>query len=107
MGMRLITREELRVELERGPGPRLVMTLSAFDYEVKHIPGSVWFDTVDDMLAKLDRAEEIVVYCGGVYCAESIRAYYRLEREGFSVRRFAGGIPDWEDAGYPLSRARP
>jgi 3-mercaptopyruvate sulfurtransferase SseA len=40
-----------------------------------------------------------------VYCPASIRAYYFLEQRGYGrVRRFAGGIADWEAAGYRLER---
>jgi len=103
--MRLITRDELRLKLERGDRVKLVMLLSGFAFHAKHIPGSLHFETMEDALCSLDREDEIVVYCGGAYCAESIYAYYRLRREGYSrVRRYPGGVPDWEDAGYPLER---
>jgi rhodanese-related sulfurtransferase len=47
--------------------------------------------------------DEIVVYCSGVACVSSMMAYKTLVDEGFkNVRRFAGGLPEWEDAGYQL-----
>jgi rhodanese-related sulfurtransferase len=101
--MRLIDRHELREKLERGDEFKLVMTLSELAYRAKHIPTSVYFETMGDALDVLDPGEEIVVYCSDVHCAASIYAYGVLEREGYrSVRRYAGGIADWEDAGYPL-----
>jgi rhodanese-related sulfurtransferase len=101
--MDLITRDELRMELERGDELKLVMTLSPLAYRMKHIPTSIHFDTVDDALAALDPCDEVVVYCADVYCAASIYAYRILERAGFTrLRRYAGGIADWEDAGFPL-----
>ena len=49
------------------------------------------------------RRDEIVVYCSDVYCAASIYAYRALERRGYTnIRRYAGGIAEWEAAGYPL-----
>ena len=52
----------------------------------------------------LDPAEEIIVYRAHVHCPASIRAYRLLERSGYTrVRRYAGGIADWEEAGYPLA----
>jgi rhodanese-related sulfurtransferase len=103
--MNLIDRDELREKLERHDEFRLVMTLPARSNANKRIPTSVSVDTAGSALEELDPGEEIVVYCGGVYCAESIYAYYRLERAGFThVRRYAGGIPDWEEAGFPLER---
>jgi rhodanese-related sulfurtransferase len=101
--MNLITREELRRKMERGDEFRLVMALSALAYRTKHIPSSWCFETIGEALAALDPADEIVVYCADVYCAASIYAYRRLEQAGYTrVRRYAGGVADWEEAGYPL-----
>ena len=101
--MNLISREELRRKLERGDEFTLVMTLSGFAYGTKHIAGSHHFETVEEALAALDREDEIVVYCADVHCVASIYAYRYLEREGFTrVQRYAGGVADWEEAGYPL-----
>ena len=89
------------------------MTLSGFAYRTKHIPGSLHFETVEEAVTALDREDEIVVYCADVHCVASIYAYRLLEREGFRrVRRYAGGVADWEAAGYPLeghtrNRAQP
>jgi rhodanese-related sulfurtransferase len=106
--MKLIDRRELREKLERGDEFRLVMTLSELAYRAKHIPTSVRFETIGDALDVLDRADEIVVYCADAHCAASIYAYRFLEREGFAdVRRYAGGIADWEEAGYPLEGGAP
>jgi rhodanese-related sulfurtransferase len=106
--MKLITRDELRGKLERGDDFKLVMTLSAPAYRAKHIPTSIQLETPADTLAALDPADEIVVYCSDIYCAASIYAYRFLERAGFKrVRRYAGGIADWEEAGYPLESIPP
>ena len=99
--MNLIDRDELREKLERHDEFMLVMALPAHSSANKRIPTSLNLAA----LHGLDPDEEIVVYCGGEYCAESIYAYYRLERAGFTrIRRYAGGIPDWEEAGFPLER---
>jgi rhodanese-related sulfurtransferase len=101
--MNLITREELHEKLERGDEFKLVMTLPEFSYRAKHIPSSLRYQSVGDALAELDPGEEIVVYCADVHCAASIYAYHLLRRQGYGrVRRYAGGVSDWEDAGYPL-----
>ena len=109
--MNLISREELSRKLERGDEFKLVMTLSGFAFGTKHIPGSLHFETVEEAFAALDREEEIIVYCADVHCVASIYAYRLLEREGFKrVRRYAGGVADWEEAGHPLeghTRDRP
>jgi 3-mercaptopyruvate sulfurtransferase SseA len=106
--MNLITRDELRRKLDANEDVTLVMTHSMFAYTTKHIPGSLHFETVADALATLDRSAEIVVYCADVHCAASVYAYRLLEREGFvHLRRFAGGVAEWEDAGYPLESGAP
>lgn len=102
--MNLISREELRRKLERGDDFRLVMTLSRFAFEAKRIPSSLYFATPDEAVSALDPDDDIVVYCGDVHCPASIRAYRRLRQAGYErVRRYAGGIADWEEAGYPLT----
>jgi rhodanese-related sulfurtransferase len=101
--MNLITRDELRAKLDRGDAFKLVMTLPELAYRAKHIPTSLHFDTVEETFAGLDTGEEIVVYCADVHCRASIYAYHSLERAGYTrVRRYAGGIADWEAAGYRL-----
>lgn len=51
----------------------------------------------------LDQNEEIVVYCSNPACSASRFAYHFLVDHGYkNVRRYAGGLLDWEDAGYPL-----
>jgi rhodanese-related sulfurtransferase len=106
--MNLITRDELREKLERGDDFKLVMTHTAWAFDTKHIPRSLHLETVGEALAHLDPAEEIVIYSAGLYCAASIYAYHALERRGFAwVRRYAGGIADWEEAGHPLEGGAP
>jgi rhodanese-related sulfurtransferase len=106
--MNLITREELRAKLDRGDEFALVMTLSDFAYRAKHIPTSLHFDTAEDMLGTLDPGQEIVVYCADAHCPASIYAYGVLEQAGYGrVRRYAGGMADWEAARYPIEHGMP
>jgi rhodanese-related sulfurtransferase len=98
----------LREKLERGGELQLVMALSAHAFEAKRIPGSRHFETVGEALEALDPHEEIVLYCATMYCPASIYAYKLLEREGFPrVRRYAGGLDDWETAGFPIENGPP
>ena len=85
--MRLISRGELLEKLERHDEFKLVMTLSAFAYEAKHIRGSAPLrDRSPTALDALDPDEEIVVYCADVHCSASIYAYHVLEQEGYKRR---------------------
>lgn len=99
-----IDREELRDKLERGDDFELVMTIGEFGFRAKHIPGSIHVQSKAEGLERLDPDDEIVVYCATRDCIASIRAYELLEKHGYTnVRRYPGGIADWEAAGYPVA----
>jgi rhodanese-related sulfurtransferase len=101
--VRTIDREELQRKLARGDRLKLVNCLREWAFRAKHIPGSIHFNTEDEMLANLQKDDEIVVYCTNPPCIASITAYHRLLDHGYSnVRRYAGGLEDWENAGLPL-----
>src|SRR5215467_6875845 len=101
--MQIVSREELKQKLERGDRFKLVMALGDWQYTAKHIPGSLHFPTRREALAELSQDEEIVVYCSSYDCTASVIAYEYLVHHGYThVRRYAGGILDWEEAGYPL-----
>ena len=101
--MQLISRDELKRKLERKDQFKLVMALGAWEYRAKHIPGSLHFLTPEEALAELAPDDEIVVYCSSYECIASVSAYGYLVRHGYThVRRYAGGILDWEEAGYLL-----
>jgi len=98
-----IDREELHAKLDRGDDFKLVMTLHDWAYRALHIPGSVHFHSVEDALEALDIDDEIVVYCSNVDCVASQYAYRGLIKNGYTnVRRYAGGLADWESAGLRL-----
>jgi rhodanese-related sulfurtransferase len=72
-------------------------------FDAKHIPGSLHFDTPDELYAALGKDDEIVVYCSSVDCRSSVALYRALVERGYrNVRRYAGGLIYWEDAGLPL-----
>jgi rhodanese-related sulfurtransferase len=106
--MNIIERDELREKLERGDRVQLVMALPEPAFRAKRIPGTRHFETIGEALDALEPGDEIVVYCATVYCPASIRVYALLEREGYRrVSRYAGGIDDWESAGYPVESGAP
>ncbi len=101
--MKLISREELRDKLNRGDDFKLVMTLENWAFQSKHIPGSINIFPTEVTNGILDPNDEIVVYCAAPACPASIIAYQRLIGTGYkNVRRYPGGIADWEEAGFPL-----
>ena len=101
--MNLISREELKEKIDRGDEFKLVMTLGEFGFRAKHIPGSLSVTSPLTAAEHLNPDDEIVVYCSDRQCVASIYAFESPEQAGYTrVRRYAGGISDWEDAGYPL-----
>ncbi|MGH7434279.1 MAG: rhodanese-like domain-containing protein [Polyangiaceae bacterium] len=103
--VKTIDRDELSHKLDaKDPRFKLVMTLGDWEFRTKHIPGSLYFKDAADMLSSLRKDDEIVVYCTNPPCLASVAAYNRLLQEGYAnVRRYAGGIEDWENAGMPLA----
>jgi rhodanese-related sulfurtransferase len=98
-----VDRAELKRKLDDGDPFKLVMVLGPFGFRAKHIPGSLNFGSPEDALASLEPDDEIVVYCANEACAASVYAQRLLESRGFrDVRRYRGGISDWEAAGFPL-----
>jgi rhodanese-related sulfurtransferase len=101
--IRTIGREQLREKLERGVPIKLIMALNRWAFDAKHIPGSVHFDTPEALYAAVHSDDEVVVYCSHMDCLSSVALYRDLVRRGYSnVRRYSGGLLDWEDAGLPL-----
>lgn len=98
-----ITRTELREKIDRGDDFKLVMTLGDWAYRAKHIPGSINAPSPQAGMVLLKPDEDIVVYCSGEDCIASVSAYHLLKRAGYQhVRRYSGGLLDWESAGLPL-----
>lgn len=101
--MELIDREELKAKLDRGDDFKLVMSLGEWAYQLSHIPGSLNISSFEQARELLSPDDEIVVYCSDENCIASQAAYRFLTENGFSnVRRYAGGLSDWQRAGYPL-----
>ena len=101
--IRTIGRDELKAKLDRGDDVRLIMALNRWAFEAKHIPGSLHFDTPDELYAAVRPDDEVVVYCSQVDCLASVAMYRDLVKRGYEhVRRYAGGLLDWEEAGLPL-----
>jgi rhodanese-related sulfurtransferase len=101
-----ISREELRSKLDSGAPIKLIMALNRWAFEARRIPGSLHFDTPDELYAALGEDDEIVVYCSNVDCLASVALYWGLVDRGYrNVRRYAGGLMDWEAAGLHLEGA--
>jgi rhodanese-related sulfurtransferase len=104
--VRLISRDELKDKLDRGDDFKPLMTLGDWAYRAAHIPGSLNVSSPEQAQAVLQPDDEIVVYCSNESCVAGIAAYGMLVTYGCkNVRRYAGGLADWDEAGYPLERS--
>jgi len=104
--IRTIGRDELKDKLDRHDPFKLIMALNRWAYDSKRIPGSLHFDTPDELYAAVQPDDEVVVYCSNVDCLSSVALYRSLVRRGYrKVRRYSGGLLEWEDAGLPLEGA--
>jgi rhodanese-related sulfurtransferase len=101
--IRTVGRDELWQMIQRGDPIKLIMALNHWAFLAKHIPGSIHFDTPAELFANVQPDDEVVVYCSQVDCLSSVALYRELVRRGYhNVRRYSGGLLDWEDAGLPL-----
>ena len=101
--MEEISREELVAKLERKDDFKLVMTLAEWAYQMSHIPGSINVNNFDQAEELLELNDEIVVYCSDRNCIASQAAYHYLTQHGFTnVRRYSGGLSEWQASGLPL-----
>jgi rhodanese-related sulfurtransferase len=82
---------------------RLVMALGPQRFAQAHIPGSEVLADLEPGSQQIDPEERIVVYCSGPACQASARAQRMLVGRGCrDVRRFVGGLEEWDTAGLPL-----
>jgi rhodanese-related sulfurtransferase len=101
--MELIDIQELKQKLDGGEDFKLVMTLGEWEYRISHIPGSLRVSTVEEALEALDPYDEIVLYDSGPPCTASRMASRILKARGYArVRRYTGGLQEWESIGYAL-----
>ena len=74
-------------------------------YIVGHIPTSLSipdtkFDAYYDQIKDLDKATELITYCGGWKCAKSPKLAAMLLAKGFSnIKVYQAGMPAWKKAG--------
>ena len=103
--------DELRRKLDAEEPFVLVDALAPMVYAHSHLPGAINLPPVgldtDAVRRRIpDRHAEIVVYCSGSECHDSIRTAERLVEFGYvKVLHYAGGKNEWREAGLPLERA--
>ena len=82
------------------------MALNRWAFDAKHIPGSLHFDSPAELYEAVKPDDEVIVYCSHVDCLSSVALYRDLVRRGYrDVRRYSGGLLEWEESGLPLEGA--
>ena len=99
-----ITKEDLRKKIDRGENCQIVNVLSPDYYHLGFIKGSlrIPLSDLEKRSEELDKSREVVVYCAHSECSASRQAAEKLERLGFWVSAYEGGIKEWKEAGFPI-----
>jgi len=104
-----VTREELKKWIDEEKDFVLIDVLLQSSYDGRHILGAVHAGVHEDgfleKVAKLvpDKANLTVVYCSSFHCQASPLAAKKLTEAGYTdVYHYAGGLADWQNAGYPF-----
>ena len=110
MTLPTITADELLAKIENGDAFVLVDALAPMVYAHSHLPKAINLPPSDIDAARVARRipdlnTEIVVYCSGPDCDDSVATAGRLRELGYTnVRHYTGGKNEWRDAGLPLER---
>ena len=108
--VKTISTEQLQQRLKQGNSLHFWNVLTDGYFKGELIPGSrrVPLDTVGREVsdAKSPKDEEIIVYCGGPTCPQSLQAAQKLTGLGYmNVRAYEGGLEEWKNAGNKIERS--
>jgi rhodanese-related sulfurtransferase len=100
--------DEVKKKMESGGKFVLVDVREESEFANDHLPGAIHLGKgiiERDIEARVpDLNAEIVLYCGGGF--RSALAADNLQKMGYkNVISMDGGIRDWREKGYPLSKA--
>ncbi len=95
-----VSRAELLSRLEAG-SVTLLDVRPEEEYIGGHLPGAlnIPLKELESRLAELPKDSEIVAYCRGPHCILSVEAVEYLRRQGYRIRRFQEGYPEWVASG--------
>ena len=101
--MKTMSKNELRAKLG-SPGVVVVNVLEPEAYGKIHIKGSISIpkgQLQEGRWRELDRGKEIVTHCSSYTCNASREAAEFLEKQGYNVRAYEGGMREWAESGLP------
>ena len=102
-----VTLDELR-QLQRRGEVTIIDVRPREEYDAGHIPGALSMPVPELRrgLRSLPANREIVAYCRGPWCVQSVEAVGLLRSRGRRARRAAEGVPHWRARGWPVERTR-
>ena len=109
--MKTITTQELKNRIGSDIGLHVWNVTGTEWFKGEVIPGSRYIP-VEKLAeavknASLPKDAAIVVYCAGPRCPASKNAAEQLTALGFTnVAKYAGGIAEWKEAGYEVSKEK-
>jgi rhodanese-related sulfurtransferase len=105
-GVEELTKEELWKRLRRKDNLVVLDVRPEEEFVAGHLPGavSIPLDELEKRVKELPKSKQIIAYCRGPLCALAPEAARYLKGKGYKVKRMTEGAPDWEAAGFPLSR---
>lgn len=76
----------------------LIDVRPTIEYEFGHITGafSVPMNELMDKLKNLSKNKEIYAHCRGLFCVLADETVKILSEQGYNVRRFDEGYPEWK-----------
>lgn len=88
---------ELKRRLKAGTAT-LIDVRPEDEFEAGHLPGAVNFPLHElaGRLAELPKDREVVAYCRGPYCVQSVKAMEILRSKGLKARRLTAGVHQWQ-----------
>ncbi len=101
-----LTLESSRTLLGRARRGEVVLldVRPAAEFRTAHLPAarSLPLAELRTRLRELPRDREIVAYCRGPFCVMADAAVKLLLQQGYSARKLAEGVPEWQAAGLPV-----
>jgi rhodanese-related sulfurtransferase len=107
--VKTISTKQLQQRLALGNSLHFWNVLTDGYFKGEMIPGSrrVPPDTIGREVSEAQplKAEEIIVYCDGPKCPQSLQAAQKLTDLGYTnVRAYEGGLEEWKNAGNKIER---
>lgn len=105
---KVVSSEELKAMLEsRTQGLVVIDARTSKEYRKSHIKGAINIPVEalekNAALLNVPRDAKLIFYCNGIKCGKSKKSANIAMEQGYEdVSVYEGGMPVWEEKGYPL-----